>query len=56
MPTLLADAAPTGAGLAIVGLILLAFLALVLAVVILVARFIVRRVRGRKPPNVSADP
>lgn len=49
MPVLLADAAPTGAGLAIVGIILLALLAIVLAVVIFVTTRIVRWVRGRRP-------
>ena len=47
MPVLLADAAPTGAGLAIVGVILLAlflvFIALVVFAVVKVRRFLRRR-------------
>ena len=47
MPMLLADAAPTGAGLAIVGVILLAlflvFVALVVFAVVKVRRFLRRR-------------
>jgi len=51
---LLADAAPTGAGLAIVGVILLAMLLVVLAVAFFVARFVIRRVRGRDEPPAPA--
>ena len=47
MPFLLADAAPTGAGLAIVGVILLAFLAITIALIVFVVvqfrRFLRRR-------------
>lgn len=46
--TPLADAAPTGAGLAIVGLILLAFFAIVVGVTVLVIVLIVKSVRRRK--------
>lgn len=46
MTIVLADAAPTGAGLAIVGVILLAFLAICVAVLFFGVRFIVRRVRN----------
>lgn len=49
----LADAAPTGAGLAIVGVILLAFVALVLGTIVLVVVLIARRAR-RKPPGTPA--
>ncbi len=41
--TVLADAAPTGAGLAIVAVILLAFFALAVGAVVLVIWLIVRR-------------
>jgi hypothetical protein len=41
----LADAAPSGAGLAIVGIILLVFLAICIALVTLVVRAVVRRLR-----------
>lgn len=52
---LLADAAPTGAGLAIVGVILLAMLLVVLAVGFFVLRFVIRAVRGKGDnPTVSA--
>ena len=47
----LADAAPTGAGLAIVGVILLAFAALALGVAILVVVLIVKAVRRRGRPQ-----
>ena len=42
---LLADAAPTGAGLAIVGVILLALFAVFVALVFLLVRWVVRRRR-----------
>lgn len=42
-----AQEAPDGSGLLVVGAVLLAMLAVVLAVVFLAARFVVRRVRGR---------
>jgi hypothetical protein len=50
MPVL-ADAAPTGTGLAIVGVILLVFVAVSLAALILVIRFFVRRARRNNPPD-----
>lgn len=55
---LLADAAPTGAGLAIVGVILVALLLVFLAIVFFVARFVIRRVRRRGPeePTTGAAP
>lgn len=57
MPMLLADAAPTGAGLAIVGVILLAlfivFVALVVFAVVKVRRFLRRR---RTSPDAEALP
>lgn len=55
---LLADAAPTGTGLAIVGVILLALLLAFLAIAFFAARFVIRQVRGRDDtPAVSApDP
>ncbi len=43
MHLLLADAAPTGAGLAIVGVILLALLAGFIALVVVVVRALIRR-------------
>jgi len=46
---LLADAAPTGAGLAIVGAILLAFLAICILIAFFVIRFIVRAWRRSHP-------
>ena len=46
---LLADGAPSGAGLAIVGGILLAFLAIAILVVFFVLRFIVRAWRRSHP-------
>lgn len=49
----LADAAPTGAGLAIVGVILLAFLAVVIGTVVLV---IVLIVKARRRRNTPSDP
>lgn len=55
----LADAAPSGSGLAIVGIILLVFLAICLAVFVLVVRFILRRIRGKKeegPPPAPPRP
>ncbi len=60
MRPFLADAAPTGAGLAIVGLILLAFVAIVLAFVLFVfvkVRRFLRRNRAAQPssPN-QVDP
>ncbi|HEX8004097.1 MAG TPA: hypothetical protein VF519_15520 [Mycobacteriales bacterium] len=45
MTVVLADAAPTGAGLAIVGVILLAFVAIVIAAVFFSVRFLLRRGR-----------
>jgi Na+-transporting methylmalonyl-CoA/oxaloacetate decarboxylase gamma subunit len=55
---LLADAAPTGAGLAIVGIILVALLLVFLAIVFFVARFVIRRLRGPEPeePTSGAAP
>jgi uncharacterized SAM-binding protein YcdF (DUF218 family) len=56
---LLADAAPSGAGLAIVGIILLVMLALVVAalvVVVLVIRWLVRRNRASGSPPMSPAP
>ena len=47
---LLADAAPTGAGLAIVGIILLALVLVVLALFVLAVRFVMRTVRRRNAP------
>ncbi|HVF73520.1 MAG TPA: hypothetical protein VM938_00620 [Acidimicrobiales bacterium] len=44
---LLADNHPTGAGLAVVGVILLVMLLAVLAVAFLAARFVIRKVRDR---------
>lgn len=46
MTIVLADAAPTGAGLAIIGVILLAGMAIFLAALFFGIRFVVRRVRG----------
>ena len=46
MTIVLADAAPTGAGLAIVGVILLALFLAFLALVFFGVRFVVRRVRN----------
>lgn len=51
MTIVLADAAPTGTGLAIVGVILLAFLLICIAVLALVVRFVVRRVRASRQPG-----
>lgn len=51
----LADAAPTGAGLAIVGVILLAFLAVVIGTVVLVVVLIVKA-RRRPPADPGATP
>ena len=51
MITVLADAAPTGTGLAIVGIILLAFVALVVGLAILVVVLIVKAVRRRGRPH-----
>ena len=51
MTIVLADAAPTGAGLAIVGVILLAFLGISIAVLVLIVRFVVRRVRANRQPS-----
>ena len=45
MSPVLADAAPSGAGLAIVGVILLALFLIFLAIVVLGIRFVIRRVR-----------
>ena len=57
MHVLLADAAPTGAGLAIVGIILLAMVAVVVALAIFVVTRVVRRARKRRlPGNGNADP
>jgi hypothetical protein len=54
---LLADAAPTGAGLAIVGAILIALLLVFLAIVFFAARFVIRRVRGGAgQPASGAEP
>jgi uncharacterized membrane protein YdcZ (DUF606 family) len=47
----LADAAPTGTGLAIVGVILLAFVALVVGTIVLVIVLLTRKARHR-----PADP
>jgi len=47
--TPLADAAPTGAGLAIVGVILLVFLALVVGTIVLVVVLIAKRARRNRP-------
>lgn len=55
MITVLADAAPSGEGLAIVLVILLAFAAVVLAVVILAIWLIVRAVRRRGRPQPPAQ-
>lgn len=51
MSIVLADAAPTGAGLAIVGVILLALFAVFLAIVFFGIRFVVRRVRRGDQPG-----
>jgi len=51
MTIVLADAAPTGAGLAIVGAILLALFLVLITVVVLVVRFLVRRNRGNGQPG-----
>ena len=48
MTIVLADAAPQGTGLAIIGVILLAIFALGLAILFFGARFVIRRVRGRE--------
>lgn len=59
MHLLLADAAPTGAGLAIVGIILLVMLAMAIAavvVLVLVIRWIVRRNRTPAGPPMSPAP
>lgn len=50
---LLADAAPTGAGLAIVGVILLVFFAICLLIAFFVIRGLVRFVRRRQQPDVA---
>lgn len=50
---LLADAAPDGTGLAIVGAILVAFLLVCLAVVVLLARFVMRALRKRREPAAA---
>ena len=53
----LADAAPTGTGLAIVGVILLAFLALAIGVVVIATVLIVKYVRRRnRPPQLPPMP
>ena len=52
----LADAAPTGAGLAIVGVILLVVFVVFVAIVFFVGRFIWRRVRGgRGEPEQASE-
>ncbi|HEX2040027.1 MAG TPA: hypothetical protein VHF47_09895 [Acidimicrobiales bacterium] len=60
MPLLLADAAPTGTGLAIVGVILLAFLVIALAIVVFVIvkvrRFFLRRNRPVTEGGVGTGP
>lgn len=55
MPVLLADAAPTGAGLAIVAVILLALFAVFVAICIFVTVKIVRWVRRRSPDQVDLE-
>jgi hypothetical protein len=50
----LADEAPSGAGLAIVGAILLAFFALVVGGIVLIAVLLVRRNRRKHPPGPPA--
>ena len=49
MSMLLADAAPTGAGLAIVGIILLAFLAIAVATIVFVVVKVRRFIRRNRP-------
>lgn len=51
MTIVLADAAPSGAGLAIVGAILLALFLVFVTVVVLVVRFLVRRARANRQPG-----
>jgi predicted permease len=56
MRTLLADAAPTGAGLAIIAIILVAFLLIVLGILVGFVFLIRRLLRRRRPEeNVSAS-
>ena len=50
----LADAAPTGAGLAIVGVILLAFAAFVIGGITLVVVFVARRARRKQALTAPA--
>ena len=55
----LADAAPTGAGLAIVAVILLAFVGLVIGAIVLVVLLLTRKARRRPPqpaPGWPAQP
>ena len=57
MPVLLADAAPTGAGLAIVAVILLAMLAVFVGIVVFVVVKVVRwRRRSASTNQVDPEP
>lgn len=53
---LLADAAPSGAGLAIVGVIFLVFIAVCLGVVVLLVRLFLKRRKGQGPPPAPPVP